>query len=159
MMCALVVVILTYLLGAPFYFEINSKENVCRIRFHKLATVRIYFTEKSLFLELRAMGCCKSMDLLISRKKQAKRDKTTAKSSLGISFPKIRAIVRSFRLSECSVSLNTRDMALNGILFPWFLWIGRLIKKDIRINFYNETEIALVAKNNFYRILWAYVFN
>jgi len=71
---------------------------------------------------------------------------------------KVQAVITSFKISKCLITLDTGDMALNGILYPWFLWIGELMSKDISINFCNRNEIVLEIENNFFRVLRAYIY-
>lgn len=153
------VLILLYLLLAPFYLEVNSRENRYCIRYHKLAEAKIYATAESLFLELRIMGWHTIIDLLRRRNGKIKTVKKTKPGVVKISVRKMLAIVKSFKLSRCRVSADTGDMAMNGILYPWLFWLGRLTKNDVRINFCNDNAIELVIENNFYRLLRAYLTN
>jgi len=128
------------------------------MRFHKVARAKIYATHESVYIELQIAGWHKVIDLLASKKKQViKKEKLEKKKKRGFSISKVRALIASFKLLKCYISLDTGDMALNGILYPWFLWISSLTRKNIRINFYNENEVVLKIENNFFRVLRAYI--
>ena len=158
--CILVAATLLYLLLAPFYLEVNSRENKCKVRFHRLAKARIYLSEESLFFELQIWGWHNTIDLLASKDNRVKVESAMAKKrNIRISIRKIYAVFKSFRLSTCSLTLDTGDMAMNGILYPMFKGLSKVMEKDIQINFYNKNEIVLVLKNNFYRVLRAYITN
>jgi len=53
--------------------------------------------------------------------------------------------------------LDTGDMPLNGILFPWFYLFSRRVNHDVLINFNNENTIKLKIENSIARMLWAYI--
>jgi hypothetical protein len=76
----------------------------------------------------------------------------------GVSFRKIERVMQSFKLTKCYITLDTGDEALNGILFPGFVWLGLMIKKDVSINFQNENVIILEIRNSFFRIIRAYLY-
>jgi len=154
----LLLAILLYLLVAPFYIEINSRKNWYGVRFHQLAKAKIYATNESVFIELQIAGWHKVIDLLARKEGRVKKvERSEKKKVKSISISKVRALMASFKLSKCYISLDTGDMALNGILYPWFLWISNLTRKNIQINFYNKNEVELEIKNNFFRVLRAYI--
>lgn len=159
-LCILIGAILIYLLLAPFYFEVNSRDSRCGVRFHRLASARIRLSEASIFLELQVVAWHTTMDLLGGKERKTTKE-NAPKNKKSIRFPvnKVLAVIQSFKISQCHIVINTGDMALNGILFPWLFWVSRTMKKDIRINFNNESEIVFVVENNFYRVLRAYVFS
>lgn len=154
----LIVAIALFLLLAPFYIEVDSRKNIYRIRFHRVAKIWIWATQESLFAELQLLGWHKQIDLLVkTEKKEFQKEKNEKKKSHGIPIRKVSAILQSFRLSSFTLSIDTGDMALNGLLYPWFLLIGRWMRKDIRVTFDNENEILFQIENNLYRLIRAYV--
>ena len=157
-LAALLIAILFYLIAAPFYIEVNSSKDLYQVRFHRIASARIYIVNESLFLELSIIGWKTTIDLLRTRPSRVtKKEQPTRKKSRTFSVRKIYAIARSFKLIKCVVSLDTGDMAMNGILYPGLLWMGAVMRKDIRINFYNRNVVELEIQNNFYRVLRAYI--
>ena len=157
---ALVLTILLYLVIAPFYLEVNSERGICRMRFHHIACANIYLTGESLFMKLKIIGWYKTIDLFARRETPVtSKEKKIAKREKTIAIPKVLAILRSFKLSKCHITIDTGDMALNGVLYPWFLWIGDWMQRDVQINFYNENKVVLEIENNFYRVLRAYIFS
>lgn len=154
----LLLAILLYFLIAPIYIEVDSGKNLYGVRFHKLAKAKIYATDESVYFELQIAGWHKVIDLMASKKKRLQKvEKSKNKKIKGISIDKVRALIASFKISKCYISLDTGDMALNGILYPWFLCMQSLTRKNIRINFFNENEIVLQIENNFFRMIRAYI--
>jgi hypothetical protein len=156
----IVLLVFIYLLVAPFYFEINSDSGLCRIRFHFLASARLRVIESSLILDLKIVGWQKHIDLFAvsDKKKKAVQKKIERRKKKSImTFRKIWALTKSFRINKCDLSFDSGDMPMNGLLFPLFQWLSILTGKNIRINFWNENKIILEIENNFARIGWAFI--
>jgi hypothetical protein len=154
----IVTAILFYLLLAPIRIEINTRLNIYGARFHRLARVRFFSTPESMYMEWHVLGWHKSIDLLaISPQKAKRKENTESKKSGTMSAHKFIAVLKTFKISACHIVLDTGDMALNGILYPWLLGMGRLVNGDVRINFNNENSILLEIENNLLRLFWAYL--
>jgi hypothetical protein len=154
-------IILTYLLLAPFYLEIDSTKNLARIRFHHLANARLV-VDDSLRINLKIFFFKKKIDLLEHNQlnsKNKKSDRIIKNTSPKIRLEKIKAIVKSFKINNCYIDINFADAAINGILYPVFYGIQLVTKKNITINFIGKQEVKLEIENNFARIIWAYINN
>lgn len=153
--------IISYLLFAPFYLEISSRNGLCRIRFHRLASANLRIDGNTLLLELRLPGFIKKIDLFESQKeheeKQVKRSTERKGAGRKISWRKIKAILQSFKINEFKLSVDSGDMQLNGILYPVFYLISENRRINLEINFIDENEIELEIENNLARISWAYL--
>lgn len=146
-----------YLLTAPFYLEINTTRNLYRVRFHHWASVRVYATQESVFMEVRLFGWTRSADLLARKSTARQRPaKSSAKKKSVLSFRKILAVVRSFKIKRCYATIDTGDEALNGILYPLAYRVKRLLNQPVAINFTGRNEMVLQLENNFMRIILAY---
>lgn len=149
-----------YFLTAPIYLEINSERELCRLRFHVLANAGLLMHEGSLMLELKIAGWKKQVDLFAGstkRRKPIKQGMAGRKKNSSIHFRKIYAVIKSFKITKCDLSLDSGDMPLNGILFPIFQLISSLTGKNIRINFRDENKIIFEAENNLARLCWAFI--
>lgn len=156
------VLLFCYLLLAPFYLEIDSTSNLLRIRFHQLVVAEIKTSDSSLIMELRVAWWKKKFDLLaenIRKEKTVEIKKEMKKKSRKISFSKIKAVIKTFKINKCTVHIDTGSMQTNGILFPVFFWIGKWSRKDININFINENKIILQIENNLARMVRAFIFS
>src|SRR5262245_34881315 len=90
--------ICSYLLFAPFFLEIDSGENLVRVRFHRVVSGKLVFTENSIFMILKIAGWQKQIDLLAVRQKKKKKAVKKAKAKRKIiSFKRIYIIMKSFR--------------------------------------------------------------
>lgn len=158
----IVLVVFLYLFFAPFYFEINTTDSTYRIRFHRLASISLKMIDRSLMAEIKICWWIKRFELWPGKNgagKEARIDKTPvkAKKKRKMPFRKIKAVLKSFKISKCSVSVDTGDMQLNGVLWPVFYLFKVRSGKDMRINFIGENKIILEVKNNLARMSWAYI--
>jgi hypothetical protein len=146
-----------YLLFAPFYLEINTRNLLFRLRFHRIGTARLNFRDNSLLLHWSVLGMGKEIDLLAVRKEGTKKRSQQSKTSIPPRH-KILAVLESFKLNKFSLQLDTGDMALNGLLFPWFMGAGCMIHRKVGINFADRNELILEIENNALRMVRAYLF-
>lgn len=155
-----VLTIVIYLLFAPFYLEIDSIKDLFRVRFHRLAAARLVIKERSVKVELIIAGWKREFDPFsraLYKSKPHPAIKKRRKSS--ISLPLIKAMVKSFKINSCYLSIDTGDMPLNGILYPGFYWLSRLTGKTFEINFSDKNELILEIKNNIARIIRVFIFH
>ena len=161
-----------YLLFAPFYIEIDSRAGLYRFRVHRLAYADVLFMKASLYIRIQILSWHREYDLLAKRPPRNREIKQTADKTVvvkeenadkaktafryGLTWPRIRAIINSFRITLCHVVIDTGDMPLNATLYPWFYILSQETGRTVMINFQGENEIALAVKNNIARILWAW---
>lgn len=156
---AILVVLIVYLLTAPFYFEIDTTKELFRVRFHVLAGARLLGRNGALYVRWRILGFGREINLM-SLQGKARPNKVTAnssKDSFNPRWPKIRNAINSFKVNKFSVRLDTNDMALNGILFPMFATASWLTRKELWITFNQQNELILEIENNAFRLLKAYL--
>ena len=155
------ILIIIYVLFAPFYLDIDTERSLLRVRFHHLSTARLLIIDNSLTVDLRIAGWKTQIHLPGQRKKKEKKKtiEVKQKNKRGkISFRKGIAVFKTFKVNQCYFNLDSGDMPLNGILFPLFFWISRFTGKDFRINFLGENVIRLEIENNMARMLSAFLF-
>ncbi len=149
--------VVAYLLIAPLYLEINSKKRLFQVRFHRIGSARLNLGDNSLLLQLRILGIGREIDLLTPRKAGAKKPNQQAKST-SPPLRKVLAVIRSFKVNQLSLQLDTGDMALNGLLFPLVTTAGWLMNREVGINFAARNEFVLEIENNALRMVRAYLF-
>jgi len=161
----ILITVLTYLLFAPFFLEIDSTKGMFKIRFHHLISVRILLENSSLILEIKSPMWNKRINLLAQneRRKTFPKKKVLEKKKDGksfkIKFSKIKAMIRTFKVNTFFVNLDTNDVLLNAKLFPVFLGLRIYTRKELYINFIGKNEIKIEIENNMARIIWAFIFN
>jgi hypothetical protein len=154
---ALLIILLCYLLFAPFYLEVNSTTDLCRIRFHKLATAGVIVDEMEVIIYLKVLWWKKKIKAFAPVKRRTKSQTETGKKEMKMPFQKIWRMIKSFKVREFYLSIDTGNMQANGILYPLFYWLGNELKADFKINFMNENVFIIETENNVARILRAYI--
>ncbi|TND01480.1 MAG: hypothetical protein FD123_4251 [Bacteroidetes bacterium] len=161
----LILSVIFYLLLAPFFIIIDTNTGLFQFRFHRLADFRLVLNENEMMLYMRIAWWKKESDLLNpgERKKRLPAPVKTKKRKRRkpVPFRKIMrmviAVIRSFRVKQCYISIDTGNMPLNGILYPWFFLLSRRTGQNIMINFRGEETIVLRLQNSLGRIAWAMI--
>ncbi|MBV8390534.1 MAG: hypothetical protein JO080_12090 [Mucilaginibacter sp.] len=151
----IIAVLLGYLLFAPIYLEINSLNGLCGARLHHLASANLVLVDSSFKINLSIIGWKKQIDLLSKRKtrKKASRKKKSRKFRLGL----FKVLLKTFKVNQCYLSIDTGDVQLNGLLYPGFYWLNKYTGKSIGINFLGKNEIILQIENNLARLIKAFI--
>jgi hypothetical protein len=143
-----------YLFFAPFYIKIDSTENVYQFRFHRLVILDLKTGDEPV-VELKTMGLKKRISLNAEGTQKGPHGNRTRKNNgQGREFP-VKRIIRvlcSFQLTKCRVRLDSGDMQWNGILYPFFFWLGWHSNKDLQVNFTGENVVILEVKNSLARM-------
>lgn len=154
-----VLLILVYLLFAPFYIEINSLNNLYRLRFHRLISLALKSNTEGFAVEMRLIFWKKDIPLAERGRKQDKAPEPVSGSGSKmrtIDWNRLRNVLKSFNLNTCDISLDTGNMPLNGILYPIVYTISTYYQKQISINFAGHNHVVLEVENNLARIIYAY---
>jgi hypothetical protein len=162
---ALFVLLLGYLLFARLFIGIDSTTGHAGMKFGKLAEATVVLNGDVQVVQVKVGWWKKEFDLFrrSERAGTAKAKPVRAAKKQGKPVPvkrvlrKIRAVVASFHITRCRISIDTGNMPLNGVLYPWFLLLRRRAGKNISINFWGENTVILEAENSIARMLWAYI--
>jgi hypothetical protein len=159
-LCLSIAVFFGYLLFAPFFIEINSISGLYGILFNHLATARLQIKDHSLKLELRVGRWKKQIDLLTKLTNQRQKKKFVRKKNKSKAFflHMAKDVIKSFKVNQCDVNIDTGNRPLNGILYPGLYWLGKYWDKPIGINFLNRNEVILEIENNMANILKTVVY-
>ena len=158
----MVFLLFCYLLFAPFSISVSTITGVAELRFHKVAKMQLQHREDALILSIRIAWWQKEINFMDKAGERARRiekgNKKTSKTKRKmLSISKMLAILQSFKIKKCFITLCFDSMSLNGLLYPAFCWLASLSGKNISINFWEENEVVLEIENNFFRILRAYL--
>jgi hypothetical protein len=150
--------LLSYLLFAPFFLELDSEQNIFRIRFHRLASARLVIHHSKLWLIIRVAGWEKEMDLLKRKSTHAKRlkEKSLVKKRK-IPLEKILRVIKTFRLKKFFLAIDSGDPRLNGFAFALAAIIGKSNDDHLVINYRNQNQLILQVENRIIRVLRAVI--
>lgn len=159
--------LLLYVLWAPFYLEVDSEQGRYRLRFHRLAYVWLNWEEVMPELWVKALWWQKQIDLAEGEKPKKVADALPHKPELKkkrglprwLQIKPTLAVLRSFSIDECYVDVDTDDVVMNGQLYPVLYLAGVTIGHPVRINFMGDNIIRLQVSNTLGRIAWAYLTN
>lgn len=159
----IIIGIVSYILFAPIYLEIDSSKDLYRIRFHHLVSIAVGKSEDRLLLELKILYWRQAIDVFAANPKKTQRVsvkarmKTSKTKKKSIEWKKLRNLLLSFRIITCRISVDTGNLQLNALLYPVLYWIQLISKRNISINFMGHNEIILTIQNNLARMSWAYL--
>lgn len=154
-----VLLIMAYLLFAPFYIEVNSLSNLYRLRFHRLMSLSLKSNTDGWAVELKILFWKKHIRFTGGPGKDDKKPEPASKPSSkmpAIDLKKIIRVLKSFDLKVCDISLDTGHMPLNGILYPLVYMTGAYYRREISINFAGHNHVILEIENNLAKIIYAY---
>jgi hypothetical protein len=149
------------MLFAPIYLQIDSTKAVCKLKFHHIASVSIRIYDEKLFIELRIVKWTKQFNLLAANKNKPsvyreKRIHPKRATKPIIPWKRMQNVIKSFRINDCKITIDTGNVQANALLFPIVYWMQIKSKKDISINFTGKNIIVLEIQNNLARMSWAY---
>ena len=157
----IILAIFGYLLFAPFYIEINSINGLCGVRFHRIASAKLILADNLFKIDLHIIGWRKQIDPFEKRAKTKEKtvvqNKKKQRSLFSISWAK--ALIKSFKVNNFYLNIDSGNLQLNGILYPCFYWLANYSGKPIAINFLNKNEIILEVENNMARIIRAFIYS
>ena len=168
-LAAVLISLLLLLLFAPVRLRVNSQERLAELSALLVVKGAVVMEDHTIWLRLRVFGFTRKWDLLKlaaekrepskAKKKKSPRVGGESKKERG-NFPPLRKIigvVKSFRVHELVLRIDTGDYALNGFLFPLFYWLSRWSGKTIEINFLDRNELILDVSNTPARALYAFI--
>lgn len=159
LLCSVLLTLL-YLLWAPIYIEVNSLNDLYRIRFHHLMSLSIKNENCNTIFEMKVLFWKKKINFMAPQMKEQNvlqseiNDVTKAQT---VEWNKIKNVLKSFKLNTCYISLDSGNMQLNGVLYPFLYFISTYYKKQIGINFVGNNDVIFEIENNLARIIRAYI--
>lgn len=151
-----------YLLTAPVWLEIDTEKEVYRAGFHWLLSISVSVRGGTLQMDMRFLRIKRKVVVDPSPRETEQPAKTKRRARKrrrpdGLPVRKIIAVLRSFRIRELTLQLDTGDQPVNGLLYPLAAWLRHRTGHDIRIGFNGESRLVLRIRNNLARMLWAYL--
>ncbi len=148
--------IVVYLLFTPLVLEVDSERDLYQLRLQTIASAAVYGSNGRLLLRVWVLGWTKTIDLLQKRPtdEKSQKRKTRKKRDRKAVLRKIRAVLRTFKVSYFFVNIDTDDYAINALLYP----LGHLLSKPPyiwRINFEGRIQLRIKITNNLARIMIA----
>jgi hypothetical protein len=154
-------VVVSYLLFAPVYLELNSLTGLYGVRFHYLAAGKLLIKNGTVIIAVRVAGWEKNIDLLAKRSRKAEKPPSSKRQRkpVKLSFSLIKNLFCSFKVNQCYLNIDTGNCTLNGMAYPLFYWVGKYLNKPVGINFLGRNEFILEVENTLANILKAIIYS
>ncbi len=151
-----IVIMLGLILYCPLQVIIHSKSNEFRIKWGSLLSVWFIPAASDLKIRIKLLTFQKDLDILsifLSSKSKPKSQKNKRRGSfkaLKNTLPIIYQSLRSFRIKQYQLELDTDNFVINAYLFPLFHFLNKG-KGKWHINYNGVTELDLEM---FSRPIW-----
>ena len=163
------IILLTIILGlilfvlvTPLIIRIDTRENIYLIRWAGLVRMQILpDTDKLLVINVRSLFWNKDFYPLTKRVAKEQKDepaKPSKKKKRSLRYMSRRAwhVLRSFRVRQFSVDLDTGDYIWNAYLYPVF-WFLNTRKRHLYINYEGRVTAKIEIRNRLIRMLYAFI--
>lgn len=157
----LILALLVFLLVTPLSLRIDTWRQQYYVQVRGLVRCQLVWKEGPL-LEMRVPFYRFSIDplKLAAKKKKPERKKEkcqTRKGSSTLSFHKVMRILKSFRVREFRLDIDTADVMWNARLYPLFFYLNSN-RRHTQINYRGENGLVLHLEIRAIRVLRAFVF-
>jgi len=155
---SVLILFLLLLLFLPIIFELDSRIPCARLRWTLIGEAWICY-EEEWWLSFRIFFFRKKI-LLSGIKRVKKRIAkkpviSKKKKNFSVLFKKILRVVKTFRVKQWDIGIDTTDYILNAHLYPLNFLPG--LSPHIRVNFRGENYLFIKINNNAWRILYAFL--
>ncbi len=156
----LVFAILLWLFFSPLSISIDTTVSEAKCTWKGIGKVLLIYKEDQWLLFIRVLFFTKEKNLSAPKKRDEKkkkeRKKTEHKKKRNVRklLKKGLRVAKSFTITEWRMSIDTGDHVHNAWLYPLnFMLPGN----HCNINFYDENYLVLKAKNQLWRMLFAWL--
>lgn len=154
------VLMLCWILFSPLHLEIDTRVPRAGIRWFSIGEAWLCYDEEW-WLNIQVLFLRKQMklsDFLDKQNKtrdQKKKKPVTQKERTGMSFQKIIRVIRTFRIKDWQLAIDTGDFTSNARFYP--LNFIPYCNKHVQINFAGKNFLYLKIVNSPWRILYAFL--
>ena len=152
----LLLVLAVWLLTAPLVLEIDTRVPEAQFTWQGIGNCRVTYQEEwKLRLQIlfyRKTICLASMKR--TKKTRPAKKRTQKKISFRKLFKKLFSVLRSFRVEQWELAINSEEVIQNARLYP--LNFMPRFRDHLRINFTGDNYLFIRIRNRGWRILYAY---
>ena len=148
--------LLLWLLLAPLQLEIDSRKPGASLKWVSIGNATIWY-EEEWWLSFRVLFFHKKLRMASMKakpKKAAARPVKKPKRSPKGLFKKMIRVLRTFRVKEWRLAIDTGDYTLNARLFPLNFQTG--LSTHLLVNFTDENYLYIRIRNRPLKMLYAY---
>ena len=160
----LLAILIVGLLFLPLIIRIDTVEDRYEVRWKGFLEFRLITKEDLPALRMHVPFYTKDFELTgrgkrknkTKKKKQLTKEKEQGKRKSRMTPKRVLALLRSFKIRQFYVSLDTGDYVNNALLVPLFQWITNY-GNQVEVNFNGDTIIRFTASNNIWRLGTTYL--
>jgi hypothetical protein len=153
---ALVVIVL-WLLLAPFSLYLDTYRDDYCLRWRSLGSARLLLLEGELAIRLHIGPWRRDLYPLrpSAKQKTANQHKEQLpKKKRSFPWRKMQRVLQSFTIRELHLEIDTGDYARNAWLYP-LVYAIKPLRQHVQVNFLGRNEGVLVVENRLWKIAWA----
>jgi len=145
--------VLVWLLIAPVTFSIDTRTPCVALNYRTVGNATLWFNEEWL-LRIKILFYKKVIRLETLKSKSRKNKKKKGKTRGKFTLAKILWVMKTFRLVEWKLAIDTGDFTEDAWLYP--LNFSTALGDKVRINFTDENFLCLKIRNRPWKILYAF---
>jgi len=151
----LLLVFIIWMLVTPMIFRIDTESGVMSFKIWGLGQASLIWIEREPVLVLHIFWWKKRLYPYTWKKKteqeeKPSKEKKRKKRSGYFTFRRARKLLKSFRVKEFRLNLDTEDVILNAYLFPFFYFLNR---KNIHTTINYKTGCTVSFQPLFFEFL------
>lgn len=154
----ILIIFLCWLLIAPVIMEIDTRVPHAGLRWVSIGNVKIWYDEEW-WISIEIFFFRKTIRFSNMKSKSRKAVKTKVKKKQKgktiSNLVKIIRVIKTFRVTEWHLAVDTNDSILNAQLYPLNYWRG--IYGHLHINFNEENFLFVRIRNRPWKILYAFI--
>ncbi len=167
----LVVGLIGWILLAPIFFVIDTKNGIYEIRIKSIGHLDIGLEQEMLTIDVQIFFIKRKFDIDLfkiskakkgKKGKQIKKDKSEKKRSRFYNkewnAERIQRVLNSFQIQTFRLNIDTHNYYHNALLYPVLYLINRA-NMNLNVNFIGNNEFMMVVKNRLSRILYTVFLN
>jgi len=157
---AVLLLILISLLIAPIFVRIDTRANQYSFWLPGLINVNFEGDKKEIVKARVALLFVKfyiyPLNYIGKSKRSKTRKPTRKKQSKHVWFKRFLGVVRTFKVKQCYVNMDTGDVLLNARLYPLFALLN-YNGGNFHINFDGQNQYVLLIKNRPINIIKSFI--
>ena len=149
------ILLLAWLVFGPITIRIDTDHHEYSLNMVHLLTISPQWDEQGFRFLFQFPFYQFKLDPQEKTKPKIKKTKGKTKKG-GIKLNKIWSVLKSFKVRQFALSLDTDDYCLNALIFPVFHQLT-VMGLQIKVNFQGENYCLMVIRNNLWRMGISYL--
>lgn len=156
---AVLLLLVGWLLFAPITININTWKNDYYIRMWGLGAASLILVEDNPIIRMQVFFWRKDFyPLQTNRKpKKPKKKRKTRKVQKKFEWKFVLRMLKTFRVQQFRLELDTDDYVTNAYLYPLFYFASRP-QRQLSVNFEGKTNLLIKIENRLSRIVRVFLF-